>query len=175
MKSFYKLLFFSVLLTCCNNDDHNAITPIDQLPLITQTGEGTFGCLVNGEPFIDNSGNFNCFYQFVNGEYFFHVTAKDLVHGIDEITIYFDKVQIEEGETYQLGNYEEFSVTGILFFENSTQNVNTNLQAPGTLTIIKLDTENQIVSGLFSFNVIHPITNNTIIVSEGRFDSFFTE
>ncbi len=67
-----KIIFMLCLLplmsiTSCDDDDDNC-QGIDCLPPATQTGTGTFGCLVNGEPFVDNSGFFNCFYQLVDGE-----------------------------------------------------------------------------------------------------------
>lgn len=173
MKKLLLLLIIPLTFSCCNNDDDNNT---EVLPPATQTGAGTFACKVNGQNFIDTSGGyFNCFYQFIDGEYFFHITARDVVSGIDEITLYSDKVQIEEGETYQLGNYEEFSITGIVFFENSTQNMNTTSEVPGTLTITKLDTDDFIVSGTFEFDIIHPDTGEIIQIREGRFDTLFTQ
>ncbi|MFD2726605.1 hypothetical protein [Hyunsoonleella rubra] len=41
---------FVLTTTCCNKDDDNSTDPIDQLPPATQTGENTFGYLVNGTP-----------------------------------------------------------------------------------------------------------------------------
>lgn len=69
------LLIFSILLLACDKDDKPA-NPIDQLPPATQTGAGTFGCLVNGVPYVDNSGFFNCFYQLVDGEYYFGIQVE---------------------------------------------------------------------------------------------------
>lgn len=76
MKNISILFFLSSIffLISCNNDDDSGCVGIDCLPPATTTGEGTFGCLVNDEPFVDNSGNFNCFYQFVDGEYFFNIS-----------------------------------------------------------------------------------------------------
>jgi hypothetical protein len=66
-KLYILLLLFCAMagLVCvsCDNDDDSGCVSVDCLPEATQTGAGTFGCLVNGEPFVDNSGNFNCFYQ----------------------------------------------------------------------------------------------------------------
>lgn len=46
------------LLTQCSKckDDPTPATPTDQLPPVTQTGAGTFGCLLNGQAFLP-SGN----------------------------------------------------------------------------------------------------------------------
>ena len=82
-KKLYILLFlFSAvagvggLFLSCDSDDDSGCVGIDCLPEATQSGAGTFGCLVNGEPFVDNSGSFNCFYQLVDGEYFFSISAQ---------------------------------------------------------------------------------------------------
>ena len=68
------LLLTITLLSACDKDEPTC-QGIDCLPPATQTGAGTFGCLVNGVPFVDNSGRFNCFYQLVNGKYYFGLTA----------------------------------------------------------------------------------------------------
>ncbi|WP_418602421.1 hypothetical protein [Hwangdonia sp.] len=51
MKKLLFVLSLTLSLSCCNKDD-NPRNPIDQLPPATQTGENTFGCLVNGEPLV---------------------------------------------------------------------------------------------------------------------------
>ena len=71
MKKILLILLTAFVLNSCDKDDNNC-QGIDCLPAATQTGAGTFGCLVNGVPFVDNSGFFNCFYQFVEGEYRFN-------------------------------------------------------------------------------------------------------
>jgi len=44
----------------------------------------------------------------------------------------------------------------------------------GKLTITKLDFEKRIVSGIFWFDLQHPITGERIEIREGRFDTLFT-
>ncbi|WP_425413758.1 hypothetical protein [Psychroflexus tropicus] len=39
----------------------------------------------------------------------------------------------------------------------------------------KLDTDNQIVSGTFWFDVEHPTTGEVLEIREGRFDMQYTE
>src|SRR5690554_1979895 len=59
---YYAVLFFS--LTACNKDDDQPQDPIDQLPPVTQTGANTFGCLINGEPFVvTNTSLLTAIYQ----------------------------------------------------------------------------------------------------------------
>ena len=66
-----------LFVTSCNNDDDQPQSPIDQLPAATQTGENTFGCLLDGEPFIPGGTQnpLDCVYQLIDGERFFTVDA----------------------------------------------------------------------------------------------------
>ena len=78
MKKILLSLFVLSLLstTSCNNDDDNNPTdPIGQLPPATQTGENTFGALLDGEPFIPGGGinPLDCVYQLIDGERFFNL------------------------------------------------------------------------------------------------------
>ena len=72
MKNSLLILILILSMSCCKKDDDN-LTPLDQLPPATQTGENTFGCLLDGEAFIPSGGTnpLDCVYQFVNGEYYF--------------------------------------------------------------------------------------------------------
>lgn len=102
MKNLHFLLFVALtLFSSCHKDD-DPIAPIDELPPATQTGAGTFACLVNGEPFIDNSGSFNCFYQLVNGKYYFGIGGDDDELDLFGITLGTYNKEITEDETYIL-------------------------------------------------------------------------
>lgn len=99
MKPITTLLFaFFVLLASCSEDDAPK-----SLPPTTQTGEGTFACLVNGEVFVHNEGLINCFYQYVDGGYYFGITGKrNSSYDISALALSTLKKEIVEGETYQL-------------------------------------------------------------------------
>jgi hypothetical protein len=56
MKSHLLALPLALLLVQCHKNSPNPAKPEDQLPAATQTGAGTFGCLVNGQPWLP-SGN----------------------------------------------------------------------------------------------------------------------
>jgi hypothetical protein len=45
------------LLTQCRKSAPDPAKPEDQLPAATQTGAGTFGCLVNGQPWLPSGNN----------------------------------------------------------------------------------------------------------------------
>ncbi|WP_299362003.1 hypothetical protein [Winogradskyella sp.] len=172
------LVSIGLTLCCCNNDDdNNSQNPIDQLPPATQTGEQTFGCLLDDKPFLP-SGVVNptqCNYQLVNGEYYFFVTGRmeqDVSFELFSISISTNTLQIEEGETYQLLAEADGNATGIygyngdLFFTNTLQT--------GQMTITKLDPTNQIVSGTFFFDVIDQ-NGELRQIRDGRFDMQYTQ
>src|SRR5699024_6190193 len=95
-----KLLLLVILILCfaCSKDDDN-----QSLPPATEYAAGTFACYVDGKPFIDNSGGwFNCYYQFVEGEYYFAVGGKAEVNNLQSIILGTEAKTIEEGETLYL-------------------------------------------------------------------------
>ena len=174
MKKIFILLITAFVISSCSKNEIS-IT----FPPATQTGSGIFACYVNGKPFIDTSGGyFNCFYQFVDGEYYFGIQGADTVGMITSVGLGTDKKQIEQGITYQLvepthgnanggtGITKSISIGTISF---------TNSQYTGELTITKLDFTNHIVSGTFWFDVENPYTGETVQIREGRFDTLFTQ
>ena len=175
MKKLLLLFTLAITFSCCNNDDDNPQT----LPPATQTGAGTFACYVNGKPFIDTSGGyFNCFYQFIDGEYYFGIQGADTVGMITGVGLGTDKKQIDQGITYQLIEPSDGNAnggTGITQSISSGTISYTNTIYTGELTITKLDFTNHIVSGTFWFDVENPYTGETIQIREGRFDTLFTE
>jgi hypothetical protein len=168
------LLIILAAFSGCNDDDNPT-----KLPAATQTGAGTFGCMVNGKAFVDTSGGyFNCFYQLVDGEYYFGIQGGDTVGMVTGIGVGTEKSEISENQTYQLfepidGN--AYGGAGITQSISSGENVFTSHEMTGELTITKLDFINHIVSGTFWFNVKNPYTNDIVAVRDGRFDTLFTQ
>lgn len=179
MRNTFLLLITLSLLstTSCNNDDDQPQNPIDQLPLATQTGENTFGCLLDGEVFIPGGGTnpLDSVYQFVNGGYYFSVQGNKRNSENNLLTISIGVLNIEliQGTTYQLLENEDGNATASFLI--STLSNYTSINNSGELTITKLDTENQIISGVFWFDVVHPLTDEIAEIREGRFDMEYTQ
>ncbi|GEC78424.1 hypothetical protein [Flavobacterium aquatile] len=175
MKKLLLLLLTTFSLSCCNKDDDNPQT----LPPATQTGAGTFACYVNGKPFIDNSGGFfNCFYQLVDGEYYFSIGGNDEDILPQNIYIQTQKRTISEGETLIFNEIADGNANaGAGFTLSITENYQsyTNTIYSGQLIITKLDFADNIVSGTFSFDILHPVTGEIIQIRDGRFDTIFTQ
>lgn len=175
MKSTFRLLVLLFLLTGTSCDKEEKLTPEEQLPPATQTGEGTFACLVNGELFIDTGGGyFNCFYQYVDGEYYFNISGENFDKEMSGINLGTINKAIKEDENYNLKEETEGNATASIFFSSLLESVNTSSSNPGNLYISKLDFEKRIVSGTFEFDIVHPETGEIIEVRKGRFDTLFT-
>ncbi len=162
--------------SCNNDDDNNSQNPIDQLPPATQTGENTFGCLLDGEAFIPSGGinPLDCVYQFIDGAYYFGLQGNKEDENFNRITLSLstNAREIIEGETYQLIENEVGNAYAIYSFATNT--TTTSQINSGTLTITKLDLDNQIVSGIFSFDIID-FQGNLRQIREGRFDMQYTQ
>jgi hypothetical protein len=174
MKKLLLLFTLAITFSCCNNDEDKPIAEIDKLPPATQIGANTFGCLLDGKAFLP--GNFpnatNCFYQLVDGEYYFVTSfADDINDNLKVIRLRTEKKQIFEGETYDLFEWIDGNATGN--FTNNNIELFTTHTHTGKLTITKLDEVNHIVSGTFWFDVLD---NNGVVhqIREGRFDSQYT-
>ena len=175
-----KTLIFSLLslffvLQSCNNDDDNNCQGIECLPPATQTGEGTFGCLVNGEPFVDNSGFFNCFYQLVDGEYYFGIQAEDEVSDIVIIGLGSNESQILLNITIPLNEDQPQNFYGGVNIANLGGSIRTTNLEDGNINFTNFDLNQNIVSATFEFIVTDPNTGITYEITEGRFDAQFTQ
>lgn len=142
------------------------------MPSPTQTGKNTFGCILDGEAFIPSGGGnpLDCVYQFVNGGYYFGLQGnkRDANNDLITLSLSTNALEIQEGKTYMLINNDFGNAyAGYLYVTLSSS---TSANYDGELKITKLDTENQIVSGIFWFDVKHPSTEETVEIREGRFD-----
>jgi hypothetical protein len=166
-------------LSCSDDDDTPNCQGIDCLPEATQTGAGTFGCLVNGEPFYA-FGSVDCQYQLVNGEYFFGVGFSRGCCFPYTIDLATEQLEIEEGETYNLLEINQGNAYGyVAFFFDSDNSqfitATTSEEHSGTITITKLDQQNKIVAGTFEFEILNPDDSQVYQITEGRFDSFYAQ
>ncbi|WP_299551899.1 hypothetical protein [Seonamhaeicola sp.] len=176
MKKTMHLLVILLVLSCCNKkDDDTPVNPIDQLPPATQTGENTFGCLLDGEAFLPGPGplTLDCVYQFVSGDYYFALKAdKEINLNLVGVGLGTQKLQIEEGKTYELEELHDGNAVGRYAFEIFTNYTSTSHS--GEMSITKLDMEKNIVSGTFWYD-IEDQDGNVHQIREGRFDMTFSE
>ena len=165
MKNLLFILLLALVSSCSNNDDTTSPNPIDQLPPATQTGENTFGFLVNGKPVsITNSSEMVAIYQ--GG--ILQLGAHHQEVGIDESIIIWLDENLEIG-TYFLNQ----NVSNIAFYKNLISGCNdfeTYSPNSGRIQIDFIDQIQFIISGTFEFEAYSEDCQENISITHGRFD-----
>ena len=176
MKNLILLFTLTLTLSCCNKDD-NPSSSKDQLPAETQTGANTVGCLVNGKVFLPHAGGINpevnCFYQYIDNEFYFNLHFTDLRNGGNEsVVVQVNKINLQVGQTYPLNrniiNDGDFTGGGGIYTPSAIRYY-TNTIKTGELKITLLDLTNSIISGTFWFDAVNS-TGETVQIRSGRFD-----
>jgi hypothetical protein len=171
-------LTFLMLAGCDKKNDEN-----NQLPPLTTTGANTAGCLVNGRVFIPRGSSqfgstLSCFYQ--KDQDGFHLGLSIVEKSPSEsklVNISLNPQQLAENTTYNLAaiingtsnyasNFGEF-----IIYNNETSDIRYNTTAiiVGEIKIIKLNTQQRIISGTFWYDAINP-QGDIVKIRDGRFD-----
>lgn len=168
------LLCLLILGFSCNNDDNTPENPVDALPPATQTGEQTFGCLIDGKPFFPDKfggGRPTAFYQISEGGYTSVIRASRR-NDEPSKSISIGALDIEgfSETTYQLKSEVSGNLYGLYLLDGGIvlDSPTTDL-SPGTLTITRFDDQEHIISGTFEFTV-QGNNGEQIKITEGRFD-----
>jgi len=186
MKNYF-LLATLLGLSQCQKKDAPPAKPEDQLPPATQTGAGTFGCLLNGQPWtpkgFNGSPNILVTYDPTYKGGSLSITAYRYPTDAQQAQyIKFGGDQLNKPGTYTLAttnNPAPSSTNGVLFADgniaspcNMYQVGIGTTQTAGQFTITRLDLTNRIVSGTFNFT-LSQASCTSIQLAEGRFDSQF--
>jgi len=152
----------------CNEDDPSSKDPIDQLPPPTQEGKNTFGCLVNGEAWVTKTS--------IDASSFYQGNILFISAGVTEREREQDISFTIEDEFLSTGTYNLKSsnrMKGLLY--NQTENCDYKTFDPqsGELTISLLDFNKFIIAGSFEFEAVSVDCQDTVRVTEGRFDLNF--
>lgn len=175
------------LLTQCSKckQDPTPAKPEDQLPPATQTGAGTFGCLLNGQPWTPGGFNGRPNIQVIYDPSFnggnLDIRAYRYPSGLKQAQyIVFGGDQITKPGTYAITttNPAPAGPYTVLFADGNVPSPCNMLyqgnigatQVSGQFTITRLDKAQRIVSGTFSFTLSQPGCD-TIKITQGRFDS----
>lgn len=186
MKPFVLFLFFAVLtfLSCSKSYDG------PQLPPVTQTGENTFGCYVNGRLLLPRDGKGTVMgpdegmYFSASGEApnynYNEINVQDFVSpNGGSMDIHITKLH-EGGEgmfEIKESNCDRFSYANnsinirCRYYNGVSYDYYCSIEGSGYLNITRYDFDNRIVSGTFSFSAKNENNPNDIIeITEGRFD-----
>ena len=167
------LPFYFLAFNACSNDDKPE-NPVDALPPITQTGENTFACLINGKPFFSSSGS-RASYAPADGAYTLSISGwRNDDIGLRSILLSCLDIKggVKEGTfpltTRMSGGYSaKYLIGGSRILDARTSD-----ETPGVLKITRFDLQEFIVSGTFEFTV-EDDEGNVYEITDGRFDLKF--
>ncbi len=169
MKIQHSILFLILFLAAtCGKDD---IKPIDKLPPATTEGKNTFGCLVNGEAWVahieDNPilfGERVVDAQYDDEDYLRIVAERDIESQNINQTLFLHCSVIRIDSSFFRKNCK------LRDYNDHCDEFEMDTLSSYNLIINRLDTENKIISGLFNFTVIAADCNDTLQITDGRFD-----
>lgn len=174
-KEMRNLIYITALIlfttcTACDlkffNRESEPKSEFDKLPPITQTGEDTFGCLVNGKAMVSNYSSYaTAIYQGGFVQISGRMSIGNFIQSVKFIIP--DPFDINVG--YQLGNnmkcrseYRNYINESICYYEN-------NDTYEGEIIFSKIDKINFIISGTFEFSTVNE-NCDTVRITDGRFD-----
>lgn len=188
MKTLYPIFLLILGLTLASSScKKHTVKPADQLSLLppaTQTGANTFGCLVNGQAFVPKNRSIlegpdlQCNYIYTAGGYHLTVAGgnKNSDGTLTSVIVGTDSLAVTQGTSIPFKTFASGNASGsyTLFYRSGGLNqYATNTTSSGQLTITKLDTIKQIVSGTFYFTAING-KGDTVKITDGRFDMHYT-
>ncbi|WP_422348287.1 DUF6252 family protein [Flagellimonas sp.] len=162
-----RVFFILLILTqkACSKSEQLK-DPVDTLPPITQTGENTFACLINGKPFFSSRDRGASYF---NGYLGISGSRRDS-QGLRTVIIRGWEIGFIEEGTYVLKSEQNGSFHGTYLIDGGlTLDATTSDPGSGSLTITRFDFKELIVSGTFEFTILDN-GGNQLHFTEGRFD-----
>jgi len=149
-------------------------TPLDLLPPETQTGQRTFGCLLNGQAWVLSGSPLGG--PVFSSEYASkHLRLTASGSSVDNGVITGGVMQIEIDDLNSPGRYTLSSKDTSFVNYDSVRprcQYHTDKAHPATVEITRLDLVNRVVAGRFAFTLDTPGCG-PVVVTDGRFDSRF--
>lgn len=172
------LFFILILFYGCKKNENPCAALTEKLPNLTSQGNNTFGCKVNGEDWVayKNIPLFN-----INNE---QKIGTSLNTGNDLLTIIANRDISMEGcdtlnqrmslsiDSLLAGTPDFLAHTSLINYQESCS-YKIDTTKFNNVTITTLDTVNAILSGSFDLQFISNDCNDTILVTEGRFDVIY--
>ena len=179
-KTVYTLcLFLSLLSFSCEKQGLLNPEPPDELPPATTEGANTFGCLVNGEvwrPYVEGANIWESALNVKHDRWWpdcdqLHIGATRKYFGEDSlyqsivINVWCPELGVNN-ITPTRGVFLDFYLD-----PSCSYRYHVDTLSPYLIDITRLDTENNIASGTFEFTAINNECQDTLRITEGRFDA----
>ncbi|WP_367388426.1 hypothetical protein [Lewinella sp. LCG006] len=169
---FLLLLLPALCWTACEKSIFNPQPAVKVLSPITMTGEGTFGCKINGEVFLHTPKPFDdhitVYYDDFRNTFFVQASSSEGGELKKMVQVYADSLSNEGVYTLKGVIYTEFNdpCTDYPMLNEDYLVLEENYQTE----IIHFDPEARIISGTFQFTVVSEECQDTFRITEGRFD-----
>lgn len=157
----------------CKKDE---ICDHPSLPCQTHEGKNTFGCLIDGQPFVAKTsfsigGAVPLSGQYDETSNLLQVTGsrEDANEHIESVKF---KVYVTQGLSSYVMSVNTNNYQGYTYSNNPDACIYYhNIDQKGSVTISYLDIEKNIISGTFTMTLINPDCSKTIMeITQGRFD-----
>lgn len=175
------LLITVALCQGCKKDD-SLPWPLSALPPATQTGENTFGCLINGEPYVPErkisipfGRELEAYYDEPNygGEYDnrFSIRTDNIQSASTASYFSIGLYPVFLSDVYNIDNTDFFSAGATIKIAGDSKHYVLDTLVFHTITISKLDTAKNIASGTFEMDMRRVSDSTDILqIRHGRFD-----
>lgn len=171
----YVILACVVCITSCSCQDDPPAPAEPTLPPITQSGENTFGCYINGSLWLPEGGGLT---PRLSVDYYNHcVLIRANRVGENPITSFtLDFGKVYEDTTFSIHNYSDSTFYQYFLYSSGyvpsgpSSDYFASNWVGNQMNLTKLDTINRIIAGTFNFIAIDSMSGDSIVVSDGRFD-----
>jgi hypothetical protein len=180
MKTYLILLaFITVCLVQCRKPGSAKRTDVPGLPPATQTGENTFGFLLNGTTWVPEGPN-NLSIDFDTGfkngilgivayRKINATNSTQIVIGISD-SLNFMTIPISKSTAKNHLGFANYSNSAFCSYHQNDDST----YSLGKITISRLDRQNRIIAGSFECKLFNRLcSRDTIIITNGRFDMKF--
>ena len=180
-------LLFIGLLGLCTGCQKDEAVPKPDLPPLTTEGKNTFGCYINGVPWKEGKPGFNLGGPTLEPVFLPHGTTwGDSIMSIRAFNYYYqDKIKldllslrfrpkslellgIEVGKETFTRYFTEYQIYPGCIYDIDTTKVH-------EVHLIRFDLNERIASGTFEMTLYNTTNcNDTLVITDGRFDVSFT-
>jgi len=176
------LVIMVTIATACKKNNHTITDPnnVPGLPLATQIGANTFGCLVNGVPWVPQgfggTNNLSIDYDPRINNGIFSISAENIISQNNFSSI---GIGIRDSLNFMKAplqlNLNNNTVYGIFYSDRNCfiTYFDTTVSRKGTLILTTYDKTKRVIAGTFDAILFKFGCTDTIRITKGRFDLKF--
>ena len=175
------MIVLSAVVGISSCKKEKVVEPEPDLPPLTTTGRMTFGCYVNGEPWVAEVPPFQPYHNTTGGGLNYDSlmvifgnkisTANDDHNSAIYLLFSLNKDSVPINIPLSL---RETDQTFINYKDTCNSKHQLDISYPNKVEIVHFDLEKRIISGIFNMRAYGVNCNDTVLITDGRFDVKFT-